>query len=196
MGFEAPVPPVTLLSDSIGCWPALGLADAGSAASVGIVGWWSATKAELAEFSSLSARERLPTVAVLDSMPSVRGARALAERLEGVVMRDTLDATLLATLVAVDRGQSVHPVAIRGLAKRASLSPRERQMLAMVVLGLSNAELAARLYVTESNVKSHLSSAFRKLGVRSRGEAVELILDEESGVGMGILKIGPEERIG
>ena len=41
-------------------------------------------------------------------------------------------------------------------------------------------------------MKSHLSSAFAKLGVRSRNEAVELIVDSERGLGMGILALGGE----
>ncbi|HEY2202673.1 MAG TPA: helix-turn-helix transcriptional regulator, partial [Solirubrobacteraceae bacterium] len=70
---------------------------------------------------------------------------------------------------------------------------RERQVLAMVVLDFSNAEIAEKLVVTESNVKSHLTSAFSKLGVSSRNAAAELILDHESGLGPGILRISPEE---
>jgi DNA-binding NarL/FixJ family response regulator len=63
----------------------------------------------------------------------------------------------------------------------------------MVVLDFSNAEIARKLVVTESNVKSHLTSAFSKLGVSSRSAAAELILDQESGLGPGILRISPEE---
>ena len=63
----------------------------------------------------------------------------------------------------------------------------------MVVLDFSNAEIAAKLYVSESSVKGHLTSAFTKLGVTSRSAAAELILDSESGLGPGILRISPEE---
>jgi DNA-binding NarL/FixJ family response regulator len=63
----------------------------------------------------------------------------------------------------------------------------------MVVLDFSNAEIARKLVVTESNVKSHLTSAFNKLGVSSRSAAAELILDGESGLGPGILRISPDE---
>ena len=55
----------------------------------------------------------------------------------------------------------------------------------MVVLDFSNAEIARKLVVTESNVKNHLTSAFSKLGVTSRNEAAELILDPDSGLGPG-----------
>ena len=63
----------------------------------------------------------------------------------------------------------------------------------MVVLDFSNAEIARKLVVTESNVKGHLTSAFSKLGVSSRSAAAELILDGESGLGPGILRITPSE---
>jgi len=62
-----------------------------------------------------------------------------------------------------------------------------------VVFGFSNAEIGEKLFVTERNVKSHLTSAFSKLGVSSRNAAAELILDHESGLGPGILRISPKE---
>ena len=46
--------------------------------------------------------------------------------------------------------------------------------------GLTNREIAPQLYLAESTVKTHLSSAFRKLDARSRAEAVARIQDPES----------------
>ncbi len=57
-------------------------------------------------------------------------------------------------------------------------------------MGYMNGQIAEQLFLAESTVKSHLSSAFGKLGVRSRNEAVDLILDAERGLGMGILGLG------
>jgi hypothetical protein len=59
-------------------------------------------------------------------------------------------------------------------------------------MGYMNSQIAEQLFLAESTVKSHLSSAFGKLGVRSRNEAVSLILDSERGFGMGILGLGGE----
>gem|GEM_PF-6309425 len=53
--------------------------------------------------------------------------------------------------------------------------------------GLTNREIAARLYLAESTVKTHLSSAFRKIDARSRAEAVERIQDPESELAAGII---------
>ena len=81
----------------------------------------------------------------------------------------------------------------QGTLGAAVLTVRERQVLGMVVLGCTNAEIARRLYVAETTVKSHLSTAFAKLGVRSRNEAVGAILDPDRGLGTGILAISEGE---
>lgn len=162
-------------------------------AAIGIVTWKRATRAEIAQLPSLRGNHDEPVVALLAELPSTRGSRAVAARLEGSVLAAEMDRSLLPTLLAVSAGQCVVPRTIRQLVDRPPLSPRERQVLAMVVLDFSNAEIARKLVVTESNVKNHLTSAFSKLGVTSRNEAAELILDPDSGLGPGILRISPEE---
>lgn len=54
------------------------------------------------------------------------------------------------------------------------LSPRESEVLRLVAEGLSNREIAGRLFVTERTVRSHLSSIFGKLGADNRTQAVAL----------------------
>lgn len=162
---------------------------------IGLLGWTSASHEEIATLAKLRAQHDGPLVAVLASLPTARGARVIAARLEGAVMAADIEHTLRPTLAAVAVGQCVVPRAIRQIVDRPPLSPRERQILAMIVLDFSNAEIARKLFVTESNVKNHLSSAFQKLGVKSRSAAAELILDRESGLGLGILYISPEETL-
>jgi DNA-binding NarL/FixJ family response regulator len=117
---------------------------------------------------------------------------ALAAGASGVVLHDQLEVAFGPCLQAVLAGQACVPRAHSRQIEPPALSTREKQILGLVVMGYMNSEIAAQLFLAESTVKSHLSSAFSKLGVRSRNEAVQLILDRERGLGMGILGIGGE----
>ena len=194
-----PLPPLRLLHDDAGLWDRAteilrqAPAEVASDLPVGVVTWTGATREEIAELDSLRDEHEGPIVALLAEMPSARGARAASSLLEGCVLAQDMERSLRATLLAVAAGQCVVPQAFRTLLARPSLSPRERQVLAMVVLDFSNAEIAGKLVVTESNVKAILTSAFSKLGVTSRNAAAELILDQESGLGPGILRFSSEQ---
>jgi DNA-binding NarL/FixJ family response regulator len=177
------------------CLPASALQPADGRTDIGLLGWTNANQEEIASLASLRDAHPGPLVAIIAEVPGARGARALAAHVEGAVMAADVEHALQPTLAAVSAGQCVIPKLIRQVVDRPALSPRERQILAMIVLDFSNAEIAHKLFVTESNVKNHLSSAFQKLGVKSRSEAAELILDRESGLGPGILRISPEESL-
>ncbi|MFO7696497.1 MAG: response regulator transcription factor [Anaerolineae bacterium] len=56
------------------------------------------------------------------------------------------------------------------------LTPREREVLALLVRGMSNPQIASELYVSDATVKSHVSNILSKLGATSRTEAVALSL--------------------
>ena len=77
---------------------------------------------------------------------------------------------------------SCAPRDARGLIAKPTFSHREKEVLSLVVDGLTNREIAGRLFLAESTVKSHLMAAFAKLGVRSRKDAAALLLDPQEGL--------------
>lgn len=52
------------------------------------------------------------------------------------------------------------------------LSPREKQVLALILEGLTNQDIAAELFVSPNSIKSYIRSAYRKIGVQRRSQAV------------------------
>ena len=66
--------------------------------------------------------------------------------------------------------------------KIGDLSLRQREILEMVVEGLSNAQIAGRLYLTESTIKQHLRAAYKVLGVRNRTQAAKVMRHHARGV--------------
>ncbi len=52
----------------------------------------------------------------------------------------------------------------------AQLTPREREVLALMSEGRSNAAIAARMFITEKSVSKHSNSIFQKLGLEQSGE--------------------------
>jgi two-component system, NarL family, response regulator DesR len=115
--------------------------------------------------------------------------RALELGVDGVVLNDDAEEALVAVVAVVCAGQVSVPSGQRGEVRAQPLTTREKQILALVITGLTNAEIARKLFLAESTIKSHLSSAFGKLGVSSRYEAATVILDPERGSGLGIREI-------
>jgi DNA-binding NarL/FixJ family response regulator len=66
--------------------------------------------------------------------------------------------------------------------KIGDLSARQREILEMVVCGLSNTEIAGRLYLSESTIKQHLRAAYKLLGVHNRTEAAKTMREKARGV--------------
>jgi DNA-binding NarL/FixJ family response regulator len=114
---------------------------------------------------------------------------ALDAGADGIVPESRAEHALAPAVEAAFAGLATVPAETRMHVLRPALSGREKQVLGMVVLGFSNGEIARKLHLAETTVKSHLSSTFRKLGVRSRSEAAALVLDADSGLGLGVLSI-------
>lgn len=128
-------------------------------------------------------RASLPdAVIVVVCSPSRERPQALLwSGVDGIVADPGADAVIGPVVRAALAGYLVLPRTMRAAVQPPPLTTRERQLLALVVEGLSNREIADRLYLAESTVKRHLSSIFRRLGVRSRREAVATMLASHSG---------------
>jgi DNA-binding NarL/FixJ family response regulator len=114
---------------------------------------------------------------------------AIAQGADAVLVDEDVPALVASAVTAVLGGLLVLSPTLGPAVERPPLTPREKQVLALVVMGYTNQEIADQLVVAESTVKSHLFSAFRRLGVRTRSEAVALITDPARGLGSGILSI-------
>lgn len=108
--------------------------------------------------------------------------KALRAGVDGYVPEPVVDQALSSTISAVLAGQLAIPRSIRHRAPWSAFSSRERQVLQLVARGATNQQIASRLHLSESTVKSHLASSFRKLGVSSRAEAATAVLDSETGL--------------
>src|SRR3954451_9301833 len=126
--------------------------------------------------------ESAPDAAVVVVSPPGRDwevRRALRAGAQGIVFDGQLERALPAAVRAAAAGLVAVPRVLRNQVVKPVFSHREREILALVAEGATNREIADRLYLAESTVKSHLSTAFSKLGVRSRAEAAALVLDPD-----------------
>jgi DNA-binding NarL/FixJ family response regulator len=103
----------------------------------------------------------------------------------GFVLKDATIADIVAAIQGVIRGESVLPPALAGVifeffAKHRGrrrdtpastrLTPRERQVVALIGDGLSNKEMATKLHISRDTVKNHVHSVLEKLSLHTRLE--------------------------
>jgi DNA-binding CsgD family transcriptional regulator len=93
----------------------------------------------------------------------------LARLIEAETSAPTADSEPVPPTTAAPVGRPPSPV--------ARLSPREREVLAALAEGLSNNELAERLFISERTANRHLSNIFTKLGVHNRTAAARIAID-------------------
>lgn len=121
----------------------------------------------------------------------------------GFLLKDTLAADLLSAIRVVARGDAcVAPSVTRRLLERHVgtgvpqadptdldvLTEREREVLGLIARGLSNTEIAGRLFLSEGTVKTHVSRVLAKLGLRDRVQAVVHAYE------CGLVRAGTGER--
>jgi DNA-binding NarL/FixJ family response regulator len=114
---------------------------------------------------------------------------ALKNGADGFVHAQMDPAQVLRAVEVVQKGELAAPrQLLRYLMSQqenpeiGELSARGRETLELVVEGLSNAEIAGRLYLSESTIKQHLRGAYRVLGVRNRTEAAKKMREHTRGV--------------
>jgi DNA-binding NarL/FixJ family response regulator len=128
------------------------------------------------------APEARVVVVARDDGRAIAARQALNAGAEAFVPADMVDRALAPALEAVMAGLVCAPRAARRLIAKPTFSHREKEVLELLVVGLTNRQIAARLYLGESTVKSHLGAVFAKLGVRTRKDAVALLLDPAEGL--------------
>ena len=103
----------------------------------------------------------------------------------GYLLKSVRGRDLVRAIRAIRSGESVlHPNIIAKLLKRVMtmsteaqksqelLSERESEILKLVAMGMSNKEIARKLFLSERTIKAHLTNIFNKLNVASRSEAI------------------------
>ena len=77
--------------------------------------------------------------------------------------------------VHVDRDLAAELASDEDTGRRATLTGREREVLALVAKGLTNKEIAARLNLSEFTVRNHIHRILKQVDAESRSEAVDVI---------------------
>ena len=133
-------------------------------------------------------RQQFPQVQVI-ALTSFKEGELIKNALEagaiGYLLKDVSADELAQAIRAAHTGRAtLSPEAAQALVETANQPPspgldlteREREVLALMIEGLNNTQIAGRLTVSPSTIKSHVSNILSKLGVASRTEAVTLAL--------------------
>jgi len=133
-------------------------------------------------------RQQFPKVQVV-ALTSFKDQEIVQKALQagaiGYLLKDVSASELARAIRAAHSGRAtLSPEATQALVNAANQPPapghdlteRERVVLALMVEGLNNTQIAARLVVSPSTIKTHVSHILSKLGVASRSEAVALAL--------------------
>jgi DNA-binding NarL/FixJ family response regulator len=115
---------------------------------------------------------------------------ALKQGADGFVHAQMHPSQVLRAVEVVQRGELAAPrellryylLSENENQKIGGLSIRQQEILEMVVEGLSNAQIAGRLYLSESTIKQHLRAVYKVLGVHNRTQAAKTMREHAGGV--------------
>lgn len=138
------------------------------------------------------------TIILVDELEDINLGAVLAAGVKGILSQTSASEEIIAAIEAVAAGLVVlHPEILNNLQLQKetnlyekvdinrirTLTPREIQVLQMLISGLSNKAVAQQLHISEHTVKFHISSIFQKLNVSTRTEAVAV------GVRLGLIML-------
>jgi DNA-binding NarL/FixJ family response regulator len=123
---------------------------------------------------------------------SAAARQSLNAGAQSFVHEEDAHRSLPAAVYAVLAGLVCVPSEVQRLVAMPTFSYREKEVLELLVAGLPNGQIALKLHLSESTVKSHLASAFAKLGVHSRKDAVARLLDPSEGLAATALPLRPD----
>jgi len=137
---------------------------------------------------------RMPVMGGVEAMRTIRGKRPLARFIalstysgdeeirralqagaSAYLTKDVLDDELVKTIRLVHSGRAYLPPAVAATlaahATRPELTPRELDVLGLIVRGMGNKQIASELHIAEYTVKNHVKNVLSKLGVDDRTQA-------------------------
>src|SRR5215467_1265170 len=141
------------------------------------------------EVTALLGKVRTPTLVLHardDSVSPIAEGHILAAGIPGAqfIELDSKNHILLESEPAWERfcDETLEFLGLKGQSRGedpafASLSPREREVLALITEGFGNAQIAERLSISEKTVRNHVSNLFDKLGVWTRAQAIVFARD-------------------
>ena len=139
-----------------------------------------------AGFDPRPVRNRAPSARIMvlaDGLDQRLAAAAREGEVDGIVLTRSAGAELASAITQVAAGHAVFPAGWLSRARRATvasdpvagLSPRQREVLELLALGMDNDQIASRLFISRNTVKFHVRTIYERLGVHNRVAAARVL---------------------